>query len=176
MLASLEHQEINGQVEVTWRTLRTIAHSLMVHARVLESNINFALIYMADHIFAVLPIKYFTEEDGGPTASCKLATGTNLQYNIHMFYFCPCVVHKDTAHVGTKALNMRHQAQNVFCSIFVGITQHQKEYLVYVPNKRKILSLYNIVFNESFCVCFGVHFTAIFRSNVFKYGSVVRTI
>ena len=29
-----EHQEMNGQVEVTWRTLRTFAHSLMVNARV----------------------------------------------------------------------------------------------------------------------------------------------
>ena len=34
MLVATEHQEINRQVEVTWRTLCTIAHSLMVHARV----------------------------------------------------------------------------------------------------------------------------------------------
>ena len=34
-LAAQEHQEMNGQVEVTWRKLRTVAHSLMVHARVL---------------------------------------------------------------------------------------------------------------------------------------------
>ena len=33
-LAAPEHQEMNGKVEVTWRTLRTISHSLMVHARV----------------------------------------------------------------------------------------------------------------------------------------------
>ena len=33
-LAAPEHQERNGQVEVTWVTLRTIAHSLMVHTRV----------------------------------------------------------------------------------------------------------------------------------------------
>ena len=33
-LAAPEHQEMNGKVEVTWRTLRTIAHALMVHARV----------------------------------------------------------------------------------------------------------------------------------------------
>ena len=33
-LATPEHQEMNGKVEVTWRTLRTIAHALMVHARV----------------------------------------------------------------------------------------------------------------------------------------------
>ena len=35
-LAAPEHQEMNGQVEVTWRTLRTIVHALMVHARVPE--------------------------------------------------------------------------------------------------------------------------------------------
>ena len=33
-LAAPEHQEMNGQVEVTWRTLHTVAHSLIVHARV----------------------------------------------------------------------------------------------------------------------------------------------
>ena len=37
MLEAPEHQEMNGQVEVTCRTLRTIAHSLMVHARVPEN-------------------------------------------------------------------------------------------------------------------------------------------
>ena len=35
-LAAPEHQEMNGQVEVTWRTLRTVAHALMVHVRVPE--------------------------------------------------------------------------------------------------------------------------------------------
>ena len=57
-LAALEHQEMNRQVEVTWRTLRTVAHSLMVHARVPEVYVHFALMYTTDHIFPVLPIKY----------------------------------------------------------------------------------------------------------------------
>ena len=57
-LAAPEHQEISGKVEVTRRTLRTIAHSIMVRARFLEAYINFALMYMIDHIFPVLPIKY----------------------------------------------------------------------------------------------------------------------
>ena len=56
-LAAPEHQEINRQVEVTWRTLHTISHSFMVHARVLEAYIHFTLIYTTDHIFPVLPIK-----------------------------------------------------------------------------------------------------------------------
>ena len=48
---------MNGQVEVKRRTLRTIAHSLMVHARVPEIYVHFALMYMTDHSFPVLPIK-----------------------------------------------------------------------------------------------------------------------
>ena len=50
-LAAPEHQKMNGQAGVTWRKLRTISHSLMVHARVLEVYIHFELMYMTDHIF-----------------------------------------------------------------------------------------------------------------------------
>ena len=57
MLAAPEHQEMNGQVEMTWRTLCTVAHALMVHARLPEVYVHFALIYTIDHIFPVLPIK-----------------------------------------------------------------------------------------------------------------------
>ena len=32
----------------------------------------------------------------------------------------------------------------------MGITQHQKGYLVYVPSTRKVILLYNVVFDESF--------------------------
>ena len=32
ILEALEHQEMNGQVEVPWITLRTISQSLMIHA------------------------------------------------------------------------------------------------------------------------------------------------
>ena len=75
-LAAPEHHEMNRQVEVTWRTLCTIAHSLMVHARVSEAYIHFALIYTTDHIFLVLPIKYLINKDGDLTTPYKLATGT----------------------------------------------------------------------------------------------------
>ena len=44
---------------------------------------------------------------------------------------------------------MRHQAQKGFCGIFFGITQHQKWYLVYVTSTRKIISSYDVVFDES---------------------------
>ena len=63
-LVAPEHQEMNGQVEVTWRTLRTVSHSVMVHSRFLEVYVHFALMYTTDHIFPVLPIKDLINEDG----------------------------------------------------------------------------------------------------------------
>ena len=45
---------------------------------------------------------------------------------------------------------MRHQAQKGFCGIFVWIPEHQKGYLVYVSSSRKIISSYDVVFDERF--------------------------
>ena len=67
MLVAPEHQEMNLKVELKWRTLRKIAQSLMIHARVLEAYIHFALIYTTYHIFPVLPIKHLTNKDVDPT-------------------------------------------------------------------------------------------------------------
>ena len=43
---------------------------------------------------------------------------------------------------------MRHQAQKGFHGIFVGIPEHQKGYLVYLPSTRKVISSYDVVFDE----------------------------
>ena len=111
---------MNGQVEVTWRTLRTISHSLMVHARVSEAYIYFELMYTTDHIFPVLPIKYLINEDRNPTTTFKLATGTKhlVYHHLHVF-FCPGVIRKATANATKKALNILHQAQKSFRGLFV---------------------------------------------------------
>ena len=108
-----EHQDMNGQVEVTWRTLHTVAHALMVHARFPEVFVHFALMYRTYHIFPVLPIKYLMNKDGDPTTPPKLATGTKPSVSHLRVLFCPYVVRKSTAHVETKTLNMHHQAQKI---------------------------------------------------------------
>ena len=120
----------------------------MAHARVSEEYINLALMYTTNHIFLVLPIKDPINEDGDPTTPHKLATGTKTSVLHLRVLFCPCVVWKATAHVGTKALNMRPQAQKVFRGIFVGIPKHQKGYLVYIPSTRNIISSYDVVLYE----------------------------
>ena len=109
-LADPEHQEMNGKVKVTWRMLRIIAHSLMVHAGVSEAYIQFALMYTIDHIFPVLPIKDLINEGNEITTPCKLATVTKPSVSHLCMLFCQCVVRKATAHVNKKALNMHHQA------------------------------------------------------------------
>ena len=143
---------MNGQVEVTWRTLRTVAHALMVHARVPEVYVHFALMYTTDHIFPVLQIKDLMNKDVDPTTPYKLATGTKPSVSHLRILFCPCVVKKATAHVETKRLNMRHQAQKEFLGIFVEIPQHQKGDRVYIPSTRKVILSYDVVFDESFLV------------------------
>ena len=141
---------MNGQVEVTWRTLRTVAHALMVHDRVPEVYVHFTLMYTTDRIFPVLPIKYLINNDGYPTTPHTLATGMKPSVSHLCVLICQCVVRKSTVHVETKTLNMCHQAQKRFRGIFVGIPEHQRGYLVYVPNTRKVISSYDVVFDESF--------------------------
>ena len=125
----------------------------MVHARVPEAYIHFELMYTTDNIFPLLPIKYLINKDGNPTILFKLATGTKPSVSHLCVLFCPYVVRKATAHVDKKVLNMRHQAQKGFHLIFVGILQHQKGYLVYLPSTRKIISSYDVVFDEFILVC-----------------------
>ena len=85
----------------------------MVHSRVPEVYVHFALIYTTDRIFPVLPIKYLINEDGDPTMLHKLAIGTKPSVShLHVLFF-PCVVRKATAHDEKKTFNMRHQAQRV---------------------------------------------------------------
>ena len=69
---------MNGQVEVTWRTLQTTASSIIVHAWVLYEYIHFVLMYKTHQIFTVFPIKYLLNQDGEPTTPHKLETGTKL--------------------------------------------------------------------------------------------------
>ena len=122
----------------------------MLHAQFSEAYIHFTLMYMEDHILPVLPIKDLINKDGEPTTPVKLVIIKKPSISHLRVLFCPCVVKKATAHVRTKALKMRHQAQKCFQCIFIGIAQHQKGNLFNAPHKRKIVSLYNVVFDEGF--------------------------
>ena len=93
----------------------------MVYVVVSEAYIHFALMYTTDNIFLGIQIRYMINKDGEPTTSFKLATGTKALVSNSRVLFYPCGVRKATAYVGTKKLNMCHQAQKGFRGIFVGI-------------------------------------------------------
>ena len=66
---------MNIQVELTGGPLHIFSHFLMVHNRVPEVYVHFALMYTTDHIFPVLPIKDLINEDDDTTMPQKLTTG-----------------------------------------------------------------------------------------------------
>ena len=102
----------------------------MVHARVSDKYIHFSLMYTTDHIFPVIPIKHFINQDGEKNTPHKIETGMKPSVSNPNVLFCLCVLRKTTANVGKKALNMRHQSQKCFWGILVGITQQQNGDLI----------------------------------------------
>ena len=84
----------------------------------------------------------------------KMATGMKSSVSNLRVLLCPCVVRKETTHVDKKELNMLHQPQKVFKGIYIGIPQHQKGYLIYIPSTRKIVSSHGVVFEKLFLVCY----------------------
>ena len=95
---------MNGKVEVTRRTLCTIAHSLVVHTQVLEAYIHSTFMYTEDNILPVLAIKYFINKDVDPATPFKIETGIKPSISNLRILFFPCVLRKATAPVATKAL------------------------------------------------------------------------
>ena len=76
-------------------------------------------------------------QDGEPTTSHKMEISTELSVSKLRILFFSCVLQKATAHFDTKELNMCHKSQKGFRGIFVGIPQHQKGCLIYVPRTQK---------------------------------------
>ena len=106
--------------------------------------------YTTYHIFTVLPIKQLVNQDGEATTPQKLVTGTKPSVSNIRVLFCPFVVRKQTENIGRKALTICHQPQKGFRIIFVGITQHQKGYLIYIPSTQEIVSSHGVVFENRF--------------------------
>ena len=131
--------------------------------------------YTTDHIFPVIPIKYLVNQDGEPTDPHKLVTDIKPPVLNLRVLFCLCVLQKSTVYVDTKALNMHNQSQYGFCGIFVGISQHQKRCLVYVPSTRKIFSSHDVVFGGKI-QCVIIHFKSVLVSTFYVTSSLVYSI
>ena len=104
--------------------------------------------YTTHHIFPVLTINHLVNHNGKPTIPHKLTTGMKpLVSNLRILFFM-FVVQKSTAHVDINALNMRHQPKKGLWSIFVGIPQDQKGWIIYVPITRNMVSPHDVAFEK----------------------------
>ena len=88
----------------------------------------------------------------------------NKTFNIKPTCFIfSCVIRKANAHVDKKALNMHYQSQKGSQIICIGIPQHQKGYLIYVPSTGKIVSSHDVVFCGTFLFRYHTHHVRIQR-------------
>ena len=148
-LAAPEHQEMNVQVKMTWRKFCTISHSLMVHARVLEACIHFALIYTVNHIFLILPIKDPINKDDKPTTPFKLVTGKKPSITFTRVILSICCT-KSYCTCWDKGIKYTSSRVKWFPRYLRWNSTTSKRYLVYVPHRWNIISPYNVVFDEIF--------------------------
>ena len=136
----------------------------------------FSFMYITDHIFPVLPIKHLVNHDGEPTTPQKLASGTKPLVSNLCVLLCQCVVQKSTGYVETKVLNMRHQSQKGFGGIFVGITQHQKGYLIYIHSTEIIVSSREVIFDNKKICYISIHITSAFRGTFYVTRSIIYSV
>ena len=87
LLPAPDNQDMNDQVEVTWQTFWSIAHSIMVHPQVYDEYIHFELMYTTDDIFPFLPIKNLVNRDDEPTTPRKLTTGNKSSVSNWRIYY-----------------------------------------------------------------------------------------
>ena len=146
----------------------------MVHARVSEAYIYFALMYMTDHIFPVLAIKDLINDDNDPTTPFKLTTGTKPSIShlrvlfFHLLY--------------GKLLHILGQRRKI-C-----VTKHKRVLVVYSLEFHSIKSVScvctkykedNILiwccFLWKFLQWVIIYVTTLFRSNGYESGSDVYT-
>ena len=88
----------------------------------------------------VLPIIDLINKYGEPTTPFKLAKDIKTSVSHLRMLFYPRVILKATANVGTKLLNIRHQAQNIF-AVFL---------LEFHSIRKSILCMYHVEGNNIF--------------------------
>ena len=96
-----KHQEGNHFVERTWQSLRKLAQSMLVHARLPDMYMYHALLH-ACHVFNVLPLKDLVTSDGIITTPYELFVGSKPRVSHFRAFGCPCIAKKWTISVNVK--------------------------------------------------------------------------
>ena len=137
-MAASKHQEQNGVAERTWQSLKALAFSMMLHARVDWPFLHFALMH-ACRVFTVLPVRDL-HSAGRPTTPHEPWFGNKPDLSKFRVLFCPAVY----------KIYQNNTFQRGARCIHIGFADHQAGYKLYVPSTRQIITSLDVVFDESF--------------------------
>jgi transposase InsO family protein len=143
-LAAPKKQYQNHLAECTWQTIGTMAHSLLVHARLPDSFMYYALVYSC-HIFNVLPVKGLYSRDQVATPY-ELFQGTKPNISQFRVFGCPVTARKWTITGNSHG----KQTERGIRGIFVGFDANQKGYVFFSPASRQLFISADILFDEEF--------------------------
>jgi len=123
--ASPKHQEGNHFAERTWQSLRKLAQSMLVHARLPDMYMYHALLH-ACHVFNVLPLKDLVTGDGIITTPYELFVGSKPRVGHFRVFGCPCIAKKWTISVHGKPEDNSKGTQRGIRGIHLGFSPTQK--------------------------------------------------
>jgi hypothetical protein len=94
-----KYQEGNHFAERTWQSLRKLAQSMLVHARLPDM---YHALLPACHVFTVLPLKDLVTSDGIIETTYELFMGSKPKVSHFRVFGCPCIAKKRTNSVDGK--------------------------------------------------------------------------
>jgi len=145
-LAAPKKQYQNHLVECTWQTTSTIAHTLLVHAKLPDTFWYHAMVYATD-IFNVLPVRGMKNEQYCPATPYELFFSEKPSIAHVRVFGCPTVVRQWV----TKQSSQGKQTERDIHGIFLGFNANNKGYnMIYSPGSWQIVTSEDVSFDEHF--------------------------
>jgi hypothetical protein len=126
--------------EWSWKTVSTMAWSLLVHARLPDTFWYHALKYTT-YIFNVLPIHGLKGELDLPSTPYELFYNKKPNISRFRIFGCPAIICLWVATNNTNGKQMEHGIRG----IFLGFNVNQKGYIIFAPGSRSILISDNVI-------------------------------
>ena len=154
-VAGPKHQEQNGFVETSYKTIGKMARSMLVAAKMPLPFMHLALDY-ATIILRVMPHRSLKSIDGKPITTYEVLHKKKPRIRRFKVFGSPVIFKRyKPQHDGDTTTDFR-QLQRGSRGIFVGFPRNQAGWLIYVPEKigghRLIVSM-DVVFDQNFLTC-----------------------
>ena len=146
--ASPRHQEMNGLAERSWRSVRDLAFSMMVHAQVGDELYDFAHNH-AWKVFNCLPISGLQKECKS-TTPFELFFGQAPSLRRSKVLFCSAIMAIGEKTFEGRTLDRRNNPERGIRGIHVGIANRSEGWLIYAPSTNKTYVSNDVSFDEKF--------------------------